>query len=320
MRMNLIDLQRRSAAPALLAALSTSLLSCSGGDRCRALPEAKTAEWEPGEEREPEGESTDARIADAGAQTWDLGLDLLRLTDPVKHPSVAASPASMTIALGLAQARWPMACGTTILEAMHAVEEGDALHNTLGASVRALEARALPAGGEGEDPLTITLRNSTWALGVAASVKPHHALYGATAHSVARADTEERRVAIREVINCVIEEQSDGLLVDFLPGTQPMGDTTDYDVSVAVLKGPWANGFDSVGPQGFRLDSGELVSQEMMNVSATADLFTADDFVAVSVPLRGDELAVMFFVPREGAHADLTTFTESLTAEDLRVV
>ena len=125
-----------AGACALLAITGVSLASC--GDRCRALPAAKTAGWEAGDEREPTGTSTDSRIKGAGEQSWALALDLLRITDPGEHPSIASSPASMTFGLGLAYARWPQACHGTILAAIHALESGDALHQTLGASIREL--------------------------------------------------------------------------------------------------------------------------------------------------------------------------------------
>ena len=49
---------------------------------CHELPEAEQAGWVEGAKLEPTGQSTPERLATAGAQTWELALDLLRATPP----------------------------------------------------------------------------------------------------------------------------------------------------------------------------------------------------------------------------------------------
>ncbi|MCB9751067.1 MAG: hypothetical protein H6713_13845 [Myxococcales bacterium] len=66
-------------------------------DRGRELPAAQTTMWQEGAQPEPTGVSTPERFAAAGDQSWALALDLLRETEPSKHPSIAHSPAALTI-------------------------------------------------------------------------------------------------------------------------------------------------------------------------------------------------------------------------------
>ncbi len=184
---------------------------------CHALPEAATAEWVEGEALAAGGESTDARIGDAGDASWALAVDLLKAIPAAEAASIAASPASMSIALGMTSKRHEgTMCASSIIEKMHAVESGEALHNTLGASIAQLESRKLAEGEDGEDPVNISLTPSLWELSpdTTTAGDPH---YGATRHRVNPGTSGENLQAIRTVINCVIDVQSAGLLPDFLP-------------------------------------------------------------------------------------------------------
>src|SRR5688572_12169544 len=121
--------------------------------------------WLRGEDIESSAESTPERIAAVGARTWDLSLELMRVIEANEAASVAASPASMVAAMGLAYGRYQDGqCGERIAEVMAFPETGDAIHQTIGASLRELEARALEAD-ETSDPVAISLRQSVWAFG-----------------------------------------------------------------------------------------------------------------------------------------------------------
>ncbi len=265
--------------------------------------------WEEGPSLEPSGVSTPARVASAGAQTWALALDLLEVT-PTKHRSVAHSPTSMSLALGLSYKRWreqPM-CSASILGAMHAVESGDELHQTMGASVAELEARALPAA-EDEDPVLLSLRSSIWQLG---SGGASDSLYGATLHNVSGP-----LEGINAVMNCVIEEQSSGLLVDFIPADLPAADTTSFDVNVAFLQAPWGEALQDRGSQPFQTEQGPIDQAMMGRSYLSSEYFEDSELEAVILPLRGGALSIMLVMPRAQAFASLAEFTGALTRERL---
>lgn len=282
-----------------------------GGDAlqaCRELPEAEAARWVEGTSLQPTGESTPARIEAAGAQTWVLALDLLRATEP--RESLAASPTSMALALGMTERLYEGGqCGAEIHARMHYTEEGDALHHTLGASIRILEGRALPPGTDGEDPVVVSLRQSIWDLRGGREPQP---LYGATLHEV----TGELG-AVRTVMNCVIEAESRGLLVDFIPPHLPAGDTTSFDLDVAYLQAPWVNELTAWGAIDFTKDDGATVELPSMGGVFYAGLHQDEQRLAIELSLRGGELAVLLVRPAYEAPQELGGFTADLTAEAL---
>jgi len=284
---------------------------------CHDLPEAAAAEWVEGEPLPAGGQSTAARISDAGDASWALAVDLLKAIPASEAASIAASPASMSIALGMTSKRHEgTMCASSIIEKMHAVESGEALHNTLGASIIQLESRKLAEGEDGEDPVNLSLKPSLWELspGVSSGGDP---LYGATRHTVNPGTSGENLQAIRTVMNCVIEVQSQGLLPDFLPADYPKPDTNAFDGTVAYLQAPWRYSLSTQGSKPFTRDGGATVDLEMIGTfDQELPYFDAPNFEAVSIPLRGGELEVLLVLP-DASFTDLASFTDGLTPSDL---
>jgi len=278
-------------------------------DACRELPGAEG--WTEGESVAPEGQSTQERIAAIGDMTWPLGLELLRVVDRSEHASLAASPTSMAIAMGLAHGRYsPGDCGDRIVDVIGYPERDDELHNTLGAAIRELEAREIPAG-DSVDPVALSLRQSVWTFDSDnVDLGDQAALYGAKPN----AWIGDRSQA-RDVINCVIESESQGLLPDFLPEGQPAGDTTAYDVNVAYLQAPWATAMTARDVPFTNSDGGSSMVPGFGNYVASVQLYQGEDFLGVNVPLRGSLLSVFAVMPPAGT--DLTTFVDGLDAEAL---
>jgi serpin B len=278
---------------------------------CRELPAGSA--WVEGESIASTAESTDARIEAAGAQTWPLALRLLQVVDSASTPSVAASPASMYAAMGLAYGRWQeVPCGERIAEVMAFPEIGNDIHATLGASIRALEARALPAEDD-VDPVAISLRQSTWLFDATAVPEqtPLVEAYGAVQNALS-----ERGPAARELINCVIEVQSQGLLPDFLPEGQPAADTSSYDINVAFLQAPWAAELGETTLQ-FHAEDGSTAQVDGFGSYLTdAQLYEGESFTSVELGLRGGEIAMMVVLPTND-DGGLAAFADSLTADAL---
>lgn len=282
---------------------------------CMDLPAATIAMWHASAEVESTAASTPERIAEAGARTWPLALALLRGTDPVAHPSIASSPTTMAIALGMSHMRWQTGmCGTSIRAVVGWSEDGDALHETLGASIGALTSRSLPEE-EGVDPVIVGLHPSTWEL-EGGSTEPS-ALFGGTANTVSK-NGDGALAAINEVMNCVIEEQSEGLLKKFLPEGQPASDTSSYELLVTFLQAPWAITMYEDEPLAFTRDGGEAVElPAMFGDVADARWYSDASFVAVELPLRGNELVVQLVMPQAEAFSDLAAFVAALDEDQL---
>ncbi len=283
-------------------------------DRCRALPAAETSQWSEDVSADtPTGMSTPARIATAGDQSWALALDLLRVMSPSDHPSIAQSPMAMTLAFGLTIERHAGSmCADSMEAVIHAQETDDALHNTLGASLRELQGRALPEGPEGESPVNFDVATSLWEFGAPAQGNP---IYGVAAHSFPR---ESSLSAKREVINCVIEEQSRGLIVDFLPEDVPAIGTTALDVSVAYLGAPWETALSPRPAAPFTRDDGGAVDHEMMGELLSVGRYSSAEMEAVDIPLRGGALSMLLVLPAPELYADLEAFVAGVSPEALR--
>lgn len=275
---------------------------------CRALPGA--SEWTAGEPVVSIAESTDARIAAAGAQTWSLALELMRVVELADAPSVASSPASMYAAMGLSYGRWQGGqCGDRIAEVMAFPETGDDLHNTLGASLRELESRALEAS-DGADPVAISLRQSVWDFsGELSAPSAMMELYGADQNALVTPDEDAR-----ELINCVIEVQSQGLLPDFLPPGNPQGDTSSYDINVAFLQAPWSSSMDERTLQFTFVDGSTAMLDGFGSSLAEVQLYEGEAFTSVELPLRGSQLRVLAVVPPAGAPGEIKAFADMLDA------
>ena len=280
---------------------------------CRKLPGAE--DWIEGEAPESTAESTPQRIAAAGAETWSVALDLLRAVSSADAPSVVASPASMVTALGLSYGRWQSgSCGDRIAEVMRFAEREDDLHHTLGASIEALQSRAMPAT-DNADPVILSMQQSTWAFGdtTLPELSELESIYAAKPNAMLQPGEPAR-----DLINCIIEAESDGLLPDFLPMGQPAADTSSYDVNVSVLKAPWAVGMTPQSVSFTFADGSTDILDGFGTTLVGAQIYEGEAFSTVDIALRGGAVSVMIVIPPEDYTDGLDAFAASLEADTLR--
>lgn len=279
---------------------------------CRMLAGADT--WLSGAQPEATASSTPERIAAAGEQTWAVALDMLRVIDHETHPSIAHSPASMYASLGLAYGRHSMECAARIHEVMHFTEVDDDMHHTIGASLVELKSRAQEATDEA-DPVVVSFDQSTWDLrGGTTMPAPSelHAIYGATPHVFGGEQAEAN-----DVMNCVVEAQSQGLLTNFLPEGQPAADTEAYDLSVSFLQAPWATALSERTVEFHRADGTTESVDGFGADAADAVVFDGEGFLSVSLPLRSDAMSVMIVVPDPSVHESLAAFEAAIDIDTL---
>lgn len=279
---------------------------------CYALPAAEEAEWVEGPSVEPSGESTPERIENAGLRTWELALDLLRAT-PVED-SLAMSPTALSMASTVTYRSYASGeCGDQIHSAMHYSEEGEPLYDTMSASMRTLLERAQPAS-EDADPIALELRPSVWELGEAPDEPVADSTFGSTIH-YAPGD----RAAVREVMNCVIEQQSGGLLTDFIPSGFPEADTSRFDVAVSFLQAPWDAAMESRGDMDFEVQAGDVRELPSIGAAMEARVYEAETWLSVEIPLRGGDLSVLLLTPQRDSSTTLEALTEALTPAEVEL-
>jgi serpin B len=118
-------------------------------------------------------------------------------------------------------------------------------------------------------------------------------------------------------MNCLIEEDSQGLLVDFLPPGYPDVFTYTANVNVAYLAAPWASPM-LTGPLDFAVAGGAPQAIDGLRAHGVHHrMYEAATFTTVELPLLGNELAVFFVVPNDTFTGTLDEFSGSLTAEML---
>lgn len=268
------------------------------------------AGWVPGMISEPAAEASAADLEAAGAASWGLAVRMLQSAPGSGTDNYAGSPLTMMTSLGLAYARHGEACGGRLLETIGLPLEGAEVHDTIAGMLAELSSRNVPA----EDDISaveLALSPSMWSvdgpMDLVAAAEP----YGAAQHSLSGGDLG----AMNAVMNCVVEEQSRGLLPDFLPGSIPSADTTAVDLMVAYLSAPWDSPLESAGDLSFMAESGPVDVPSIQAEVLYGSVFEDDDALAFSLPVRGDQLSVMFVMPK--SEGGLGAFVEAATPESL---
>lgn len=289
--------------------------SSTGGSEplaaCLDLPEADAAGWVPGMMSAPSASASASDLEVAGTASWGLAVRMLQAAPPDNY---AGSPLTMMTSLGLAYARHGEVCGGRLLETI-GLPEGEDVHDILGGMLGELANRNLEAVEDGPDgPLSavdLLLSPSSWTVGgppsSVAGVEP----YGVAQHGLTGSDN----AAMNAVINCVVEQQSQGLLTDFLPSSIPASDTTAVDLTVAYLGAPWGLPLEEAGELSFMSESGSIDVPAIQAELLYGSSFEDDDVLAFSLPLRGDALSVMFVMPT--AEGGVDGFVEAATEESL---
>lgn len=275
---------------------------------------AEAAGWIQGEPIVSTAVSTPERISAVGAETWNVALKMLNVIPSTEHPNIAHSATSMYTALSMAHYKYAASdCGPAIAEFLEFPEEGMELHHSVGAGLRELTARKI-AETEDSDGLKLNVTNSIWSIQSEGLPTPDevNSIYGATPNSV---DTYGEPV--RELMNCLIEEDSQGLLVDFIPAPFPDIDTFYASINVTYLAAPWAFSMDA-GPVEFAVNGGALKEVEgIKGYGVTHPIYEGPTFRTIEIPLLGRELSVFFVVPSDDFEGTLDEFSASLTHEEL---
>lgn len=279
-------------------------------EACREFSEA--AGWQAGEPVATTAEASAERIVAVGDATWPLAVDLLKAVPPAEHTNIAHSPTSFYAALGMAYDRWKDSpCGQEIAHAMRFPETGDSIHHAIGAGIRALGQRALP-GSENTSPVVLNLTRSIWLFGDAlpqAGELGH--IYGATPHVL-----RDKGEASRQLVNCVIEEQSMGLLPDFLSKGKINVDTTSLDINVTYLKAPWLRAFTETEVDFTPEDGTALRVPGLSSSELSTSYYDGSTFEALHLPLRGRQLKVLVVLPKV-REKSLDEFVREVSAEEL---
>jgi serpin B len=222
-----------------------------------------------------------------------------------------------------------------IAEALHFDLQGDqqhVAHNWLDAQ---LAARNIPASPEGEDDsVALQTANNVWMLddfadGVSPDFLELLSIHYDTGLQLANFDVQPD--VEREEINGWVAERTNGLITDLFGEGSIDEFTTMVLVNALYMRGPWLEPFSEgyTQQQNFTRLDGTEISVEMMRAPMLGVGHVFDeDYEAVSLPLRGSDLALVVIEPADFAAfeaaldpAALTTVLGSLSGGviDLRI-
>ncbi|MEM6290380.1 MAG: serpin family protein [Myxococcota bacterium] len=281
---------------------------------CEMLPEAAQSGWIRGTAGTPFDGAPLADVRAVGDASWDVALRVLQ--SEVGGPTRAFSPLSLLVSMGLSYGRYGSgACGDELLAAMRIDGlEGLPLHDAIGSTLARVQANEL-AGVQQEgtilDPVELSFAPSIWEVTGPVEAPGYTSSYGAALHAFDGGEV----AAMNAVINCTIEEDSQGLLPDFLPASLPANDTTAIDLAVSHLRAPWSAALQERGPLAFVSDDGAEFDVPSIGAEEVSGGWLESEFATVaSLPLRGDAMEVMFVMPTGGT---LEAYLGDLTTEGL---
>lgn len=280
-----------TAAPALAALLQ----ACSDdlGVRARSS-DGPGASGETGELRSSlSRDPADATLGPAAADAVNaFGLDLYRrLAADRPDDNLVLSPASIALALAMAAAG---AAGTTLDEMTSTLHADDLdLHRAMNALSSALDARNATG-------VQVSIANATWLqAGMTVGSAFLDTLAGQYGSGAATVDFRREAEQARVDINAWVAERTNDRIPDLIPPDTLDEATRFVLVNAVYLLADWAEPFDPLLTRDapFTTASGDTVDVPTMVNETTLPYATGDGWQAIELPYRGDELAMLLFLP-----------------------
>jgi serpin B len=216
------------------------------------------------------------------------------------------SPLSIRMAFAMVYAGARGQTDAEITQAMHYLLSQTQLHPAYNALDLELARRNLPAGDQGEDPVELSLANAFWGrIGMSWRQSYLDLLavhYGSEVQSLDfAADPDEAR----QVINVWVEDHTRQRIQDLLPPGSVTTETAAVLTNAAYFKAPWDNRFDEAFTSSgdFHLLDGRTTPVPLMHQDEGHLFAEGEDYQALELSFRGEELAMLFLLPRPGRFA-----------------
>lgn len=223
------------------------------------------------------------------------------------------SPYSIAVASAMLSAG---AAGRTLSQLRSALrfsQLGEPLHESHNALAELLRTRNQP-GNKQRHPQLLRISNDIW---IHREARPNTAFintlarqYGAVAHLAAFG---ERPDESRRTINYKVCKDTLGMVPELLPTGSIDSNVRLVLTNALYLRARWQNEFpkSDTAPRPFFILSGETVQVRTMRRRLNAGYGATDGYVAVSLPYSGQELDMVFVMPRAGS---FPSFVRSMSA------
>jgi serpin B len=273
-------------------------------------------------ERNTNPEASPAKIAELVRGNHDLAFDLyheLRGRGADESKNLLLSPFSIRTAFAMAYAGAKGETKNQMAEVLRYTLEQDHLHDTFNALTLELEKRNLPATPK-EDPVELYPANSFWGQTGYPFLDSYLDLlalnYGCGVEALDFAHAPE---GSRRVINLWVAERTRERIEDLLPQGSITPSTVAVLANALYFKAPWASPFeeDLTADGAFYLMDGREITVPLMQQEETFAYTEGEDYQALELPYRGDDLGMLILLPAEGEWDDLVTSFDADRLEEV---
>jgi serpin B len=260
-----------------------------------------------------------SRIA-AGNQ--DLAFELYRQTaEPGEN--YVASPLSIQQAFALVYAGARGETATEIANVLHFEGDSSTFHATMNAFDLALTSRNMAADPTTEPPqraVELRVANAFWGQEDFEWKEPYLDLlavnYGAGIEAL---DFISDLEGSRRIINAWVEDRTEDRIRDLIPAGSLSGITRTVLTNAIYFNAPWSTPFSLGATQDapFTLSDGTTVTAQMMRRTVYGNYAGTDEWQALELPFRGEQLSMLVIVPAPDSFDD---FDASLSGARLREI
>lgn len=236
--------------------------------------------------------TTNAPVLSVANGNTAFGADLYSELRMERDGNIFISPASISTAFGLAYAGARGEAAAEISEVLYFDPRQEAFHPAMGSL-----AQDLQVYDEGQ---TLRINNAVWldtSLIVEADwLALTRDQYGA---EETRTDFSSAPEAARNQINRWVEDKTEDRIKDLLAPSHVDETTRAVLVNTIYMKADWASPFAAQATQEepFYLLSGEAPDTTMMHQTGSFQHIEANNFKAVQLPYKGNELSLIILLP-----------------------
>lgn len=238
-----------------------------------------------------------------------FAFDLYKHISMDKGENVVFAPFSITPAFGMVTLGAKDETEKQLLQVFRFPDNQPSLHVNLGKLQRTIQHDA-------HSSIDISITNRVW-MEKTYRVNPSYRrslqkFYGA---KVAPADFTRNPEMSREKINKTVQADTKNYIKNLLPQGSVTGVTRLVLTNAIYFKGKWAVPFDTkkTSQRNFSLSSGETVKCATMFVEDTMGYFKGDDYEALQLNYKGNNLSMLILLPNEGVK--ILDFEQELSYE-----
>lgn len=242
------------------------------------------------------------------------GIDLfLRLAQANAGSNLNLSPYSLETALAMLYAGARGQTAAQMAQVLNFLPASDAIHADFAALLQALQAEGSSPGDQ------LSTANAIWVQqGFPINAEFTQLLQSDYGSAVKPVDFMDYVEQARQTINSWVSQQTQGMILDLIPGGALNPANTRLVLTNAVyFNAEWSEPFDAsqTNTQWFEVAPGQSVRASMMHQTSSFGYYAGGNFTALSKNYTGGNQSMVILLPNQTT--GLASFEQSLTADNL---